>query len=501
MKADSSFTVVPHHIKDDHNLFSGHDDQATTEMKLGDALNHSEPLDVLVMVAQVNIFSNRDDSSDANVTIEDDGCITLDKNQTNDADLSMLLPWVRLPSYMLQDDSIQLREINLWACTKDSKTGTHYDGHHNLLMVLCGTKTVELSPPDCYRGSPVHGDHANHPYLLRSMQVGGNLINEDFRDEVSGIASMRAGRHNIVVAISAGDAIFIPEGWWHRIESSANCIAVNVWFDHRGSSISSLCNKTNQHLLTYQAREMVRQFVDANIEQVNKSRVLMALPELLEADGFSMFTGFRDNRPGRPMMRFLNSMSFGNIIPRKRKYEDIISGQGIIEEYSIQVLNFSDATTLRYGDFPTLKQLAFAPAVATIGRMIMYFIYYMDPVNTGTKKDIEEDRKAIIVLLDKLTSIVTTEKKRFIFECIIDEFMTPTAAYIMSVAWETHIPQSEAQASFASFFDCVGAEYRQTFMEQVESFRNESSKRLILGDLMLINPELSDEAKTRLKIG
>ena len=30
--------------------------------------------------------------------------------------------------------------------------------------------------------------------------------------------------------MQAGDAIFIPEGWWHQIDSAANTIAVNLWW-------------------------------------------------------------------------------------------------------------------------------------------------------------------------------------------------------------------------------------------------------------------------------
>lgn len=30
--------------------------------------------------------------------------------------------------------------------------------------------------------------------------------------------------------MQAGDAIFIPEGWWHQIDSAANTIAVNIWW-------------------------------------------------------------------------------------------------------------------------------------------------------------------------------------------------------------------------------------------------------------------------------
>ncbi len=60
----------------------------------------------------------------------------------------------------------------------------------------------------------------------------------------------------------------------------------------------------------------------------------------------------------------------------------------------------------------------------------------------------------------------------------------------MSVAWEKHKPVHEAEESFMSVFSrCYGDEARRYFSAEVAKFRNESAQKLILGDLMLLNPQ------------
>ena len=35
--------------------------------------------------------------------------------------------------------------------------------------------------------------------------------------------------------MQAGDVLFIPEGFWHQVDSSAGAIAVNFWFESHTS--------------------------------------------------------------------------------------------------------------------------------------------------------------------------------------------------------------------------------------------------------------------------
>lgn len=40
----------------------------------------------------------------------------------------------------------------------------------------------------------------------------------------------RCNQHSLLVSLQAGDALFIPEGWWHQVDSDHTTIAVNFWW-------------------------------------------------------------------------------------------------------------------------------------------------------------------------------------------------------------------------------------------------------------------------------
>ena len=44
--------------------------------------------------------------------------------------------------------------------------------------------------------------------------------------------------------LGPGDGVFIPEGWWHQVDSVAGTIGVNFWF-HRCSTHALPCYCTD----------------------------------------------------------------------------------------------------------------------------------------------------------------------------------------------------------------------------------------------------------------
>jgi len=517
---DSILQVAPVIPDDEQNLFYGQEDQISTEMKLGDILGETD-LPFRVYVAQENIFSNRhdeeareanevrsgdsdDDVSTTNneVYITRDGRVVLEEGSQNTATLAMLLPWIRVPAFILRQggSGIRIREINLWLSREECRTNTHYDGHHNLLMVLSGAKTVELSPPATFRGSPVISDHANHPYLLRCKQVGGHLVNRYFARDV-GMEfvppnSTDTPRDNIVVSIIAGEALFIPEGWWHRVESTAQCMAINVWFDHSGTSLSSLCHKHNQHMLNYQAREMVRQYIDANVVESCCHSAKDEIVGLLRQLGFDVSNAFRDPwtiPPDNLTRKFLEGMKCGkNLVPhRSRGTRAIEAGLSVIGDYASQVFGTADPNLVNAtGHQYSLYQLALPGALSRLGQMISYFILMMYPEKSA------RDRNAIFKLFSDLPNADTLVKRQMYSILLL--CLTEGACYLLSLAWEKHRPIEEARKSFEELFgrtddDVCNGQTRKHFMAKVDSFRNETAKRLILGDLMLLNPEKEDD--------
>ena len=181
--ADNSLTVAQYN--DESNMFFGQGDQITTNRTLREILMSDTTTNeaLKICVAQVNIYSKENSGVAASVTKS--GRIIVEEAKTdrieshNVSELSSLLPWIRVPSFLLSNDQVVIQEVNLWFNPdrdKEIKTNTHYDGHHNILMVLHGTKTIELSPPGAIKGSPLHGQHANHPFLLQVKEVEVTLF-------------------------------------------------------------------------------------------------------------------------------------------------------------------------------------------------------------------------------------------------------------------------------------------------------------------------------------
>ena len=110
---------------------------------------------------------------------------------------------------------------NLWFCLGSGYSAAHYDCYSNLLMVLRGVKDILLLPPSAtrlLRPRAAHGLSSNRSSLSRE-----SLANTLADLEARGVAV----RHSV----GAGQTIFIPEGWWHAVESPDEVtIAVNFWW-------------------------------------------------------------------------------------------------------------------------------------------------------------------------------------------------------------------------------------------------------------------------------
>eukprot|EP00957_Ditylum_brightwellii_P099952 7617256-Ditylum_brightwellii.AAC.1 len=251
-------------------------------MTLGDVIqNQYNSKTLQICVAQETILSSPDTDVSSFIKCNPNGSISLEKLSSSICDskywcsktdgdqntpnlasssptLAALAPSIRAPSLLLPPDKVNIREVNLWYAPHKSCTNSHYDGNHNILLVMKGTKTVELSPPGAIRGSVIYSEHANHPAVFPSPSV---ICDDDTLRKINNELERTrecCNTSSIVVSVSEGEALFIPEGWWHRVESSASCLAINFWFDHSHYSVSALTTPSNRHMLPFLAREMAR---------------------------------------------------------------------------------------------------------------------------------------------------------------------------------------------------------------------------------------------------
>lgn len=158
---------------------------------------------------------------------------------------------IQTPTFL---ETKELASVNLWMNNAQSRSSTHYDPHHNLLCVVAGSKQVVLWPPSAspfLYPMPVYGEASNHSSIA--------LENPDFSLYPRAKCSMDYSQK---VILHAGDALFIPEGWFHQVDSDDLTIAVNFWWR------SNIMSNMLEHMDAYYLRRILRRLMDKEMNQV-----------------------------------------------------------------------------------------------------------------------------------------------------------------------------------------------------------------------------------------
>lgn len=148
-----------------------------------------------------------------------------------------VLHW--LPPFLCAAD---IDQANLWANIAPACTSLHYDAYHNILRVLQGSKIVRLLSPAMTARLNPHCAFAEAP---NHSTASWNSLDEYFTQATTDDGCCE-------VMLVAGDALFIPEGWWHTVQSTERTMAVNFWFEHR--PLHALLSE--EHMLPYFLRSM-----------------------------------------------------------------------------------------------------------------------------------------------------------------------------------------------------------------------------------------------------
>ena len=115
---------------------------------------------------------------------------------------------------------------NLWLSLERSRSNIHYDGNHGVLCVLGGSKRVRLWPPGAALELQARSVCSDAPHHSRCALDGSATA-----------AGACAG--GLSLTICPNQALFIPEGWWHCVDSEPGTVAINVWF--AGEPLCSCC--------------------------------------------------------------------------------------------------------------------------------------------------------------------------------------------------------------------------------------------------------------------
>eukprot|EP00039_Didymoeca_costata_P007150 m.96794 g.96794 ORF g.96794 m.96794 type:complete len:422 (+) comp13562_c1_seq1:171-1436(+) len=105
-------------------------------------------------------------------------------------------------------------DINIWFNLYNTSALVHYDTSHNFHIVLHGKKEFILIPPS---GHEIGLFPALHPYY-RQLQNCSDKELLKFPDVLN-------------ITVKAGETIFIPAYWFHRVStpSSEGAVALNFW--------------------------------------------------------------------------------------------------------------------------------------------------------------------------------------------------------------------------------------------------------------------------------
>ncbi|KAK9862617.1 hypothetical protein WJX84_009137 [Apatococcus fuscideae] len=160
--------------------------------------------------------------------------------------LSKLSQDLQQPAFLRHEPT----EINLWMSMRGSCSSLHYDPYQNLLCVVRGSKTVHMYPPGCspdLAPQPVWGESPNHSPV--------NSFQPDF---IKHPEFEKALSSRVTCTLQAGDALFLPEGWWHQVQSEGITIAVNFWW------ASDFEQKLGGHMDAYYLRRLVHSMLTSH---------------------------------------------------------------------------------------------------------------------------------------------------------------------------------------------------------------------------------------------
>jgi len=436
--------------EEDVPVFLGQEEQLTLEMRLDDVLSHNYDKGRLnVCIAQETILKSEESDQATRIECHADGSMKLVDlanlreialpDLVEKFPLACLARVITAPSYFLRNENniLQLREVNLWFAPHNSSTNLHYDGNHNILQVLRGTKTVELNPPSTLRGSEIYSEHANHPALLR-VSTYESTSEKNMVSELQSARDMR-NANTIVVSVSAGEALFIPEGWWHRVESAGPCVAINYWFDHTPSSVSGFVRNT--HMLSYQVRELTRRYLDDNFDDAARELIKQEANELYISNHHS----------------FDEHVILGEELAARLKF--LFNSQS--EEYRKDHLS-------------------------SLGLDLNAFLLHSDINNS-------QQREAVIHLFGQGLPILTKAVDQHVFSKLVST-LGPASCFVLSQTWEKHerstavMRGAHPEESFRRFFSNCGIfeEYiRSHLRREDDTFKNQVARYLLLHNLML----------------
>jgi len=138
--------------------------------------------------------------------------------------------------------------VNLWIGDERAVSSMHKDHYENLFYVLSGEKIFTLCPPAdapfLYERQHKSGrfDSSNGSWKVRLDKpneevqwIAADVTKKDDREYLQKFPLLRY-THPIEVRVQAGELLYLPSLWFHRVTQSCETLGVNWWYDMRFDS-------------------------------------------------------------------------------------------------------------------------------------------------------------------------------------------------------------------------------------------------------------------------
>jgi len=130
-----------------------------------------------------------------------------------------MLDDMRLPDPLMCEE-VALQSFTLWMSSGGTSSVLHQDDAENFLIMLDGTKEFILADQN----------QAHDIYAKEALFPGTSSVSQDKVDFE--MFPRFADVKFVWGAMSAGDMLYIPYGYWHQVTSHMRNLAVNIWWGH-----------------------------------------------------------------------------------------------------------------------------------------------------------------------------------------------------------------------------------------------------------------------------
>jgi hypothetical protein len=116
--------------------------------------------------------------------------------------------------------------LNIWLGPKGTQTPLHTDPYHNILCQVVGYKYIRLySPAESEKMYPRGVDDKGV-----SMENTSNVDLSNAEEIRSHYPDFEQAEY-VECILGPGEALYVPVGWWHYVESLTTAISVSFWWN------------------------------------------------------------------------------------------------------------------------------------------------------------------------------------------------------------------------------------------------------------------------------